>query len=63
MYASASAQSFNPVASSSGVSVSPFRIVRIVDTEGRITAIRQNSETVLECTRQGYYRHPEDCSR
>ena len=43
--------------------MSPFRIVRIVDREGAIQSIRQNAETVLECSRQGYYRHPEDCSR
>ena len=43
--------------------MSPFRIVRIVDREGQIQSIRQNAETILECTRQGYYRHPEDCSR
>ena len=47
----------------SGLRVSPFRIVRIVDREGQIQSIRQNAETVLECSRQGYYRHPEDCSR
>ncbi|XP_059088414.1 mucin-2-like [Tigriopus californicus] len=58
----ADAQNFVPV-STSGVNVSPFRIVRVVDREGQITSIRQNSETILECTRQGYYRHPEDCSR
>ena len=46
-----------------GLRVSPFRIVRIVDREGAIQSIRQNAETVLECSRQGYYRHPEDCSR
>lgn len=46
-----------------GLRVSPFRIVRIVDREGQIQSIRQNAETVLECSRQGYYRHPEDCSR
>ena len=49
--------------SSAGLRVSPFRIVRIVDREGQIQSIRQNAETVLECSRQGYYRHPEDCSR
>ena len=48
---------------SAGLRVSPFRIVRIVDREGQIQSIRQNAETVLECSRQGYYRHPEDCSR
>ena len=59
----AQAQTLAPVGLGGGVNVSPFRIVRIVDREGRIASIRRNSETVLECTRQGYYRHPEDCSR
>merc|ERR1719397_898687 len=59
----ATAQNFVPVTSAQGLHVSPFRIVRIVDREGRIQSIRENSETVLECSRQGYYRHPEDCSR
>ena len=61
----ADAQNFVPVSTTSaaGINVSPFRIVRIVDREGQITSVRQNSETILECTRQGYYRHPEDCSR
>ena len=43
--------------------MSPVRIVRIVDREGQIQSIRQKSETELESSRQGYYRHPEDCSR
>jgi len=59
----ATAQNFVPVTSAQGLTVSPFRIVRIVDREGQIQSIRENSETVLECSRQGYYRHPEDCSR
>ena len=59
----ATAQNVIPVTSSGGIHVSPFRIVRIVDREGQIQSIRQNAETVLECSRQGYYRHPEDCSR
>merc|ERR1719397_2293355 len=59
----ATAQNFVPVTSAQGLHVSPFRIVRIVDREGRIQSIRENSQTILECSRQGYYRHPEDCSR
>lgn len=59
----ATAQNFIPVTAAQGLRVSPFRIVRIVDREGQIQSIRENSETVLECSRQGYYRHPEDCSR
>ena len=59
----ATAQNVIPVTSSGGIHVSPFRIVRIVDREGQIQSIRQNAETVLECSRQGYYRHPQDCSR
>jgi len=59
----ATAQNFIPVTAAQGLRVSPFRIVRIVDREGEIQSIRENSETVLECSRQGYYRHPEDCSR
>jgi len=47
----ASPQTLSPVVAS-GVNVSPYRIVRIVDREGQITGIRQNSETTLECTRQ-----------
>ncbi len=61
----ADAQTFSPISVSGGghLNFSPFRIVRIVDQEGRITSIRENSETILECTRQGYYRHPQDCTR
>jgi len=59
----ATAQNFIPVTTAQGLRVSPFRIVRIVDREGQIQSIRENAETILECSRQGYYRHPEDCSR
>ncbi len=65
----ADAQTFSPVSFSPsggaprGLAFSPFRIVRIVDQEGRITSVRENSETVLECSRQGYYRHPQDCTQ
>ena len=55
----ASPQTLSPV----GVNVSPSRIVRVVDREGKITGIREKRETILECTRQGYYRHPQDCSQ
>ena len=58
----ATAQNVVPVIAP-GISISPYRIVRIVDREGRIAALRQNSETTLKCTRQGYYRNPEDCSQ
>ena len=58
----ATAQNIVPVIAP-GISVSPYRIVRIVDREGHITSIRENAETTLECTRQGYYRNPEDCSQ
>lgn len=54
-----SPQTLSPV----GVNVSPSRIVRVVDREGRITGLREKRETTLECTRQGYYRHPQDCSQ
>ena len=58
----ATAQNIVPVIAP-GISVSPYRIVRLVDREGHITSLRQNSETTLECTRQGYFRNPEDCSQ
>ncbi len=62
----ADAQTLSPLsvsAAPAGFSLSPFRIVRIVDREGRIASVRENAETVLECSRQGYYRHPHDCTR
>ncbi|KAA0202919.1 hypothetical protein HAZT_HAZT010841 [Hyalella azteca] len=44
-------------------STSPFKIVRIVDRNGDIRALRSNDDTDFECTRQGYYRNPKDCSQ
>ncbi|KAG7175704.1 Chitotriosidase-1-like 6, partial [Homarus americanus] len=41
---------------------SPFRIVRVVDRTGAIKAYRDNSDSRFECSRQGYYRDPTDCS-
>lgn len=52
-----------PVNAAQHLTLSPFRIVRIVDRAGRVLSTRENSETLFICSRQGYYRHPEDCSR
>ena len=40
---------------SDGVSVSSYRIVRIVDRSGEIRIIRQAQETSLRCSRQGMF--------
>lgn len=45
------------------VKASPYRIVRIVSRSGESSVIRQPLESNLQCSRQGYYRHPEDCGR
>ncbi|XP_057372693.1 uncharacterized protein LOC130693540 [Daphnia carinata] len=45
------------------VKASPYRIVRIVSRSGESSVIRQPLESSLQCSRQGYYRHPEDCGR
>lgn len=45
------------------VRASPYRIVRIVSRSGETSVIRQPMESSLQCSRQGYYRHPEDCGR
>lgn len=45
------------------VRASPYRIVRIVARSGETSVIRQPLESSLQCSRQGYYRHPEDCGR
>ena len=42
---------------------SPYRIVRIVSRSGETIVMRQALESNLQCSRQGYYRHPEDCGR
>ncbi|KAH1016806.1 hypothetical protein HUJ04_007975 [Dendroctonus ponderosae] len=45
------------------VQISPFRISRIIDTEGKIHVIRQDSRTEFQCSRQGYFVHPRSCNR
>ncbi|EFN85614.1 Endochitinase, partial [Harpegnathos saltator] len=42
---------------------SNFRVVRIVDTEGHIRAVRENTQTEFVCRRQGYFVHPKSCNR
>uniref|UniRef100_T1JDU5 Chitinase n=1 Tax=Strigamia maritima TaxID=126957 RepID=T1JDU5_STRMM len=42
---------------------SPFRVTRIIDRTGEIHLIQDPSQTNLVCTRPGFYRIPEDCSR
>ncbi|XP_044760076.1 uncharacterized protein LOC123317556 [Coccinella septempunctata] len=48
---------------SSSVHDSPFRISRIIDTEGKIHVVRQDTRTEFECSRQGYFVHPRSCNR
>ncbi|KRT78560.1 Carbohydrate-binding protein, partial [Oryctes borbonicus] len=45
------------------IQVSPYRITRIIDTEGKIHAVRQDTRTEFECSRQGYFVHPRSCNR
>ncbi|XP_011707423.1 PREDICTED: mucin-17-like [Wasmannia auropunctata] len=42
---------------------SSFRVVRVVDTEGHIRAVRENTQTEFVCRRQGYFVHPRSCNR
>ncbi|KAL6254683.1 hypothetical protein P5V15_013990 [Pogonomyrmex californicus] len=42
---------------------SSFRVVRVVDTEGHIRAVRENTQTEFICRRQGYFVHPKSCNR
>lgn len=42
---------------------SSFRVVRVVDTEGHIRAVRENTQTEFLCRRQGYFVHPKSCNR
>ncbi|XP_046820279.1 mucin-19-like isoform X2 [Vespa crabro] len=42
---------------------SGYRVVRVVDTEGHIRAVRENTQTEFICTRQGYFVHPKSCNR
>ncbi|KAL3274428.1 hypothetical protein HHI36_015816 [Cryptolaemus montrouzieri] len=45
------------------VHASPFRISRVIDTEGKVHVIRQDTRTEFECSRQGYFVHPRSCNR
>ncbi|XP_077262698.1 uncharacterized protein LOC143897723 [Temnothorax americanus] len=42
---------------------SNFRVVRVVDTEGHIRAVRESTQTEFVCRRQGYFVHPKSCNR
>ncbi|XP_070149001.1 mucin-22 isoform X2 [Polyergus mexicanus] len=42
---------------------SSFRVIRVVDTEGHIKAVRENTQTEFVCRRQGYFVHPKSCNR
>ncbi|KAL6424627.1 hypothetical protein ACFW04_009964 [Cataglyphis niger] len=42
---------------------SSYRVVRVVDTEGHIKAVRENTQTEFVCRRQGYFVHPKSCNR
>ncbi|XP_076229730.1 uncharacterized protein LOC116429121 isoform X2 [Nomia melanderi] len=45
------------------VKSSEYRVVRVVDTEGHIRAVRENTQTEFTCPRQGYFVHPKSCNR
>ncbi|XP_072763525.1 uncharacterized protein [Anoplolepis gracilipes] len=42
---------------------SSFRVVRVVDSEGHIRAVRESTQTEFVCRRQGYFVHPKSCNR
>ncbi|KAK0085599.1 hypothetical protein PV325_004781 [Microctonus aethiopoides] len=42
---------------------SDFRISRVVDIDGKIHSIRENTQTEFSCNRQGYFVHPKSCNR
>ncbi|XP_043251298.1 hornerin-like isoform X2 [Colletes gigas] len=48
---------------STKVRSSEFRVVRVVDTDGNIQAVRENTQTEFTCSRQGYFVHPKSCNR
>ncbi|KAK9307420.1 hypothetical protein QLX08_002232 [Tetragonisca angustula] len=48
---------------STKVKSSDFRVVRVVDTEGHIRVVRENTQTEFTCSRQGYFVHPKSCNR
>lgn len=43
--------------------VSPYRITQIVDADGVIHSIREDTRTEFSCSRQGYFVHPRSCAR
>ncbi|XP_015184660.1 PREDICTED: cell wall protein AWA1-like isoform X4 [Polistes dominula] len=45
------------------VKSSLYRVVRVVDTEGHIRAVRENTQTEFPCVRQGFFVHPKSCNR
>ncbi|KAI4503689.1 hypothetical protein M0802_001092 [Mischocyttarus mexicanus] len=45
------------------VKSSNYRVVRVVDTEGHIRAVRENTQTEFPCVRQGFFVHPKSCNR
>ncbi|KAI4494897.1 hypothetical protein M0804_001098 [Polistes exclamans] len=45
------------------VKSSDYRVVRVVDTEGHIRAVRENTQTEFPCVRQGFFVHPKSCNR
>ncbi|KAF7272154.1 hypothetical protein GWI33_015040 [Rhynchophorus ferrugineus] len=53
----------NPTKSLDSVELSPYKISRIIDTEGKIHIVRQDSRTEFQCSRQGYFVHPRSCNR
>ncbi|XP_015368548.1 PREDICTED: uncharacterized protein LOC107165017 [Diuraphis noxia] len=45
------------------ISYSPYYIERVVTRDGEVHAIRKDTKTEFECSRQGYFRHPSGCNR
>ncbi|XP_053607589.1 mucin-3B-like [Plodia interpunctella] len=43
--------------------VSPYRITQVVDSDGVIHSIREDTRTEFSCSRQGYFVHPRSCAR
>ncbi|KAL4708706.1 hypothetical protein ACJJTC_017385 [Scirpophaga incertulas] len=43
--------------------VSPYRITQVVDSDGVIHSIREDTRTEFKCSRQGYFVHPRSCAR
>ncbi|CAG9093960.1 unnamed protein product [Plutella xylostella] len=43
--------------------VSPYRITQVVDSDGLIHSVREDTRTEFSCTRQGYFVHPRSCGR